>query len=50
MTKSGSDETEEMLEALHMEILALIKLAEAVQQKTEAVAQAVLDLEQKLAS
>ncbi len=48
MTKSGSDETEKMLDALHMEILALIKLAEAVQTKTAEVAQSVLELEEKL--
>ena len=50
MTRSGDDETEKMLDALHMEILALIKLAEAVQTKTAAVAQSVLELEQKLES
>ena len=48
MTKSGSDEAEKMLDALHMEILTLIKLAEAVQTKTAEVAQSVLELEEKL--
>ncbi len=48
MTESGPDETEKMLEVLHMEILALIKLAEAVQTKTAEVAQSVLELEEKI--
>ena len=43
-----ADDIDRMIEALHMEILVLIKLTEAIQEKTKGVAQAVLDLEQKL--
>ncbi len=43
-------EIDAMVESIHMEILALIKLAEAVQKKTEEVAQSVINLEQKLES
>ena len=42
------EEIEQMLESLHMEILALLKLTEAIQKKAEGVAQSVIDLEQKL--
>ena len=43
------DEAEAIIESLHMEILALIKLTEAVQKKTANVAQSLLELEEKLA-
>ncbi len=41
-------EIDAMVESLHMEVLALIKLAEAVQKKTADVAQSLLELGEKL--
>ncbi len=43
-------EIDAMVESIHMEILALSKLADAVQEKIAAVAQSVLELEEKLTS
>ena len=42
------DEIDKMIETLHMEILVLIKLTEAIQGKAAEIAQTVLELERGL--